>query len=146
MLTVEPQVIEQYVRPGQVRLVFRNTLSYGERSERAGEAAACAGLQEQFWQMHELLFEEQSAVWDKSGDALLALMKEFAARLPGLDRAAFAKRMDDRATLAPLKADDAEQHRRGITSQPVFEIGQQRLIGYQSFEVVQRALDAALKR
>ena len=61
------------------------------------------------------------------------------------DLTAFAKRMDDRATLAPLKADDAEQHRRGITSQPVFEIGQQRLIGYQSFEVVQRALDAALK-
>ena len=30
-------------------------------------------------------------------------------------------------------------------SQPIFEIGQQRLFGYQSFEVFQRALDAALK-
>jgi protein-disulfide isomerase len=145
VLTVEPQVIEKYVRPGQVRLIFRNVLSFGERSERSGEAAASAGQQGFFWQMHELLFEEQSAIEGKSGGALVTLMKDFAARLPGLDQAAFAKSMDERATLAALKANDAEQRRRGITSQPIFEIGEQRLFGYQSFEVVQRALDTALK-
>jgi protein-disulfide isomerase len=145
VLTVEPQVIEKYVRPGQVRLIFRNVLSFGERSERSGEAAASAGQQGFFWQMHELLFEEQSTIESKSGGALVTLMKDFAARLPGLDQAAFAKSIDDRATLAAIKAADAEQRRRGITSQPIFEIGEQRLFGYQSFEVVQRALDAALK-
>lgn len=145
MLTVEPQVIEQYVRPGQVQLLFRNTLNYGERSERTAEAAASAGQQGQFWQMHGLLFEEQSAVASKSGAALLQLMKDFAARLPDLDQAAFARSMDERATLAAIKAGDAEQRRRGITSQPVFEIGQQRLFGYQSFDVFQRAIEAALK-
>jgi protein-disulfide isomerase len=145
VLTVEPQVVEQYVRPGKVRLIFRNVLSYGERSERTGEAAASAGQQGQFWQMHELLFEEQSAIESKSGDALLQLMKDFAARLPGLDQAAFAKSMDERATLAAIKAADEEQRRRGITSQPIFEIGEQRLFGFQSFEVLQRAIEAALK-
>ena len=145
MLTVEPQVIEKYVRPGQVRLIFRNVLSFGERSERAGEAAASTGQQGQFWQMHELLFEEQSAIESKSGGAPVTLMKDLAARLPGLDQAAFAKSMDERATLAALKANDAEQRRRGITSQPIFEIGEQRLFGYQSFEVMQRAIDTALK-
>ena len=58
---------------------------------------------------------------------------------------AFAKSMDDRAMLAALKSDDAEQQRRGISSQPIFEIGQQRLFGFQSFEVLQRAIEAALK-
>jgi protein-disulfide isomerase len=145
VLTVEPQVIEQYVRPGKVQLVFRNVLSFGERSERSGEAAASAGQQGQFWQMHKILFEEQSAISSKSGGALVTIMKDFAARLPGLDQAAFAKSMDERATLAALKAADAEQRRRGITSQPIFEIGQQRLLGYQSFEVLQRAIEAALK-
>lgn len=145
MLTVEPQLVEQYVRPGQVQMIFRNTLSYGDRSERSGEAAASAGQQGFFWQMHEILFEEQDEIASKSGAALVALMKEYAARLPGLDHAAFAKSMDDRATLAALKADDAEQQRRGINSQPIFEIGQQRLFGFQSFEVMQRAIEAALK-
>jgi protein-disulfide isomerase len=145
VLTVEPQVIEQYVQPGKVKLVFRDVLNHGDRSERSSEAAASAGIQGQFWQMHELLFEEQSAIFGRSGGGLLQLMKDFAARLPGLDQAAFAQSMDTRATLAALKAADAEQRRRGITSQPIFEIGQQRLVGLQSFETLQRALDAALK-
>lgn len=145
MLTVEPQVIEQYVRPGKVRLLFRDILDFGEQSERASVAAASAGRQGQFWQLHKILFDEQSNVFGKSGDALVALMKEFAARLPGLDQAAFAKSLDDPAILAAIKAAVDEHRKRGITSRPVFEIGQQRLFGYQSFEVMQRAIDAALK-
>ncbi len=145
MLTVEPQVIEQYVRPGKVRLIFRNVLSYGERSERTGEAAVSAGVQGQFWPMHELLFEQQSAVERASGGALLRLMLDYGARLEGLDQAAFARSMNERAPLAALKAADAEQRKRGITSQPILEIGEQRLFGLQSFEGLQRVIEAALK-
>ncbi len=145
MLTVEPQVIEQYVRPGKVKLVFRAVLNFGERSERTSEAAASAGLQGQFWPLHALLFEEQAAVERVSGNALLQLMLDFGAKLPGLDQAAFAKSMNDRATIGALKAADAEQRKRGITAQPIFEIGTQRLLGLQSFAVLQQAIEAAAK-
>lgn len=145
MLTVEPQVIEQYVRPGQVKLVFRTVLSYAERSERTAEAAVGAGLQGQFWQMHELLFTEQGQVEHVSGGALLRLMLDFGAKLPGLDQAAYAKGLNERAAIAALKATDADQRKRGITSQPIFEIGEQRLFGLQSFEGLQRVIEAALK-
>lgn len=145
MLTVEPQVIERYVQPGQVRLVFRNVLSFGERSERTGEAAVSAGVQGQFWPMHERLFAEQPAVERAGGGALLQLLLDFGARLPGLDQAAFAQSMNERTPLAALKAADAEQRKRGITSQPILEIGEQRLFGLQSFEALQRAIEAALK-
>ena len=145
MLTVEPQVIEQYVRPGRVKLVFRDVLSLSERSERTSEAAVSAGLQGQFWPMHELLFAEQGQVERVSGGALLQLMLDFGAKLPGLDQAAFAQSMNGRATLAAIKAADAEQRKRGITSQPIFEIGEQRLFGLQSFEGLQRAIEAALR-
>ena len=145
MLTVEPEVIEAYVRTGKVQLVFRDVLNHGERSERTSEAAASAGRQGQFWPMHALLFEEQAAVERVDGDALLKLMLDFGAKLPGLDRAAFERSMNARMPLAALKAADAEQRRRGITSQPIFEIGTQRLAGLQSFEVMQRAIEAALK-
>lgn len=145
MLTVEPEVIERYVRPGRVRLVFRDVLNHGERSERTSEAAVGAGLQGQFWAMHEILFAEQQAVWGASGDGLVALLRDFAARLPGLDQAVFARVMRERPALAALKAADAEQRKRGITSQPIFEIGGQRLAGVQSFDAMQRAIETALK-
>ena len=145
MLTVEPEVIEAYVRTGKVQLVFRDVLNHGERSERTSEAAASAGRQGHFWPMHALLFEEQPAVWATSNDGLIGLLLGYAARLPGLDQVTFAQSLQGRATLAALKATDAEQRKRGITSQPIIEIGTQRLVGLQSFEVMQRAIEAALK-
>jgi protein-disulfide isomerase len=146
VLTVEPQVIERYVRPGAVRLVFRDVLNHGERSERTSEAAIAAGLQGQFWQMHELLFNEQDTVAATSLSEQVALLKTFAARLRGLDQAAFAAQLDARAALPALKAADADQRRAGIAAQPIFQIGTQRLIGFQSIDAISRALDAALRR
>ncbi len=145
MLTVEPQVIERYVRPGKVRLVFRAVLNHGERSERTAEAAVAAGLQGQFWQLHEVLFNEQDTVAATGVGGQVALLKTFAARLPGLDLAAFGAQLDSRAALPALKAADAEQRKAGITSQPIFQIGTQRLVGFQSIDTIGRALDAALQ-
>jgi protein-disulfide isomerase len=145
VLTVEPQVIERYVRPGAVRLLFRDVLNHGERSERTSEAAIATGLQGQFWQMHELLFNEQDTIAATAPGELVALSRSFAARLDGLDGATFASQLESRAALPSLKAADAEQRKRGINSQPIFQIGTQRLVGYQSIEAMARALDAALK-
>ena len=139
---VEPSIIESYVRPGQVKLVFRDVLNHGERSLRASEAAACAGRQGQFWQMHNLLFENQSAIRGTGNAGLIDLMLGFAAQLEGLDQTAFTQCLDDGATLAALQAADAEQRTRGITVQPIFEIGERRIIGSQAFETFAAAIDA----
>lgn len=143
MLTVEPKIVESYVRAGQLKLVYRDVLNHGERSLRSSEAAACAGRQGQFWQMHKLLFENQSAIWSTGNDGLIDLMLGFAAQLTGLDQAAFAQCLHDRTTLAALQAADAEQRTRGITVQPIFEIGEQRIIGSQAFEIFTAAIKAA---
>jgi protein-disulfide isomerase len=146
VLTVEPELIEAYVRDGRVKLVFRDVLNHGERSERASEAAACAGRQGKFWEMHASLFEKMSETWGASGsDALLALMKQRAAEIEGLDQADFAQCVDGRETLAQLKAADAEQRERGIITQPILEIGGQRIVGNQAFEVFAQAIEAAAK-
>ena len=146
MLAVEPQIIEQYARPGRVKLVFRAVLNHGERSVRASEAAACAGLQGQFWQMHNILFQRQPEI-PRGGDALVAGLQQFAASLPGLDHAAFATCLTERTTLEHVQATDAEQRQRGIRSQPTFEIsgpgGTQRLVGLPSVAALSAALDKA---
>lgn len=146
MLAVEPQVIETYVKPGKVKLVFRDVLNHGERSVRTSEAAACAGQQDRFWDMHTILFETQDTTWATSNDGLLALMRTHAKTLAGLDEGAFDRCMTERTTLKALQAADAEQRKRGINSQPIFEIAGQRLVGVQPFEVMAQRIEAALKR
>lgn len=129
MLTEEPVLIEEYVRAGKLKLVFRDVLNHGERSVRAHEAAACAGRQSQFWSMHEVLFRDQPETWATENAGLLDLMKKKAATLPDLDQADFGACLDQRQTLARIQATDAEQRKRGINTQPIFEIGTQRWIG-----------------
>lgn len=147
MLAVEPQIIEQYARPGRVKLVFRAVLNHGERSVRASEAAACAGLQGQFWQMHNILFQRQPEIPRGGGDALVAGLQQLATSLPGLDQAVFATCLTERTTLEHVQATDAEQRQRGIRSQPTFEIsgpgGTQRLVGLPSVAALSAALDKA---
>ena len=147
MLAVEPVIIDKYVRQGQVKLVFRAVLNHGERSIRTSEAAACAGLQGQFWQMHELLFQRQRDVPRGDGDAIVAGMQQFASALPDLDQAAFSTCMTERTTFQHVQATDAEQRTRGIVRQPIFDIsgpgGTQRLVGLPSVEALSAALDKA---
>ena len=145
MLAVEPEIIDKYVRQGQVKIVFRAVLNLGEGSVRAAEAAACAGQQGQFWQMHRLLFQRQQEI--PRGDAAVAGLQQFATALPGLDQAAFGTCLKERATLQHVEATDAEQRQRGITSQPIFEIsgpgGTARQVGLPSVEALSAALDKA---
>jgi len=147
VLTVEPEIIERYVRPGQLRLVFRAVLNHAERSVRTSEAAACAGQQGKFWEMHETLFARQDEVWGTGEGGMVDLMLTFASSIEGLEQEPFAACLNDRLTLESLRAADAEQRGRGIVFQPVFEIGERRLAGYQAIDVwapiIEEAVTAA---
>jgi protein-disulfide isomerase len=58
--TIE-QVIEQLVKPGLVRVVYRpETFVGGQFSQTAAEAALCAGKQNGFWDMHDAIYAMQS--------------------------------------------------------------------------------------
>lgn len=140
-LAVEPAIIETYVRPGRVQLVFRPVLNHGVRSLRTAQAAMCAAEQNQFWPMHQLLFEQQLELFHIPEEDLLKLMMVYAAELD-LDQSAFGMCMVQGEALARVQAFDAEQRGRGINVQPVFELNDQRLIGFQSFEVFQRTIEA----
>ena len=87
MLETEPQLKQEYVDKGQVRLVFKNfPLPSHPHSSEAAEAAECASQQGKFWEMKDLLFEK-NAEWGSGSDQ--AAMFEGYARDLGLDAAAF---------------------------------------------------------
>jgi len=143
VLTEEPVLIEEFVRTGKIKLVFRDVLNHGERSLRTHEAASCAGRQQQFWGMHEILFRDQPETWATDDAGLVGLMKKKAATLTGLNQADFAACVDQRQTLALIQSTDAEQRKRGINTQPIFEIGAQRLIGRRPIAGWREILSAA---
>lgn len=60
---------EEYVDSGKVRFVFFDLpLPQHTHSTTAAMAARCAGDQDQYWAMHDRLFEEQSD-WESVSDA-----------------------------------------------------------------------------
>jgi protein-disulfide isomerase len=112
---VFPQLRKSYVDGGLLTYAFRH-FPLGEMhplARDAGKAAQCAGQQQQFWPMHDLLFTEQQSL---SPADLLSK----AARL-GLDR----ERFDDcLAKAAPILDEDlAEGRKLGVVSTPTFFIG-----------------------
>jgi hypothetical protein len=108
-------VIENFVRTGRVKLVFRDVLNHDYRSRHSSEAAACAGRQEKFWHMHRALFDAQYDIWHAFlDDAVLVEIRNVADRVNGLDVNAWDACMRNDVTLPALLAADAEQRSRGI--------------------------------
>ncbi len=133
MLTVEPILIERYVVTGRVLYIFRPVLNHGTASLVTTVAAFCAGEQDAFWPMHELLFERQSEVATTRDADLPNLMGSYAAEL-GLTVTTFTACLEGGATRQLAENLDATPRQRGIRVQPIFEIGEIWLIGLQPFE------------
>jgi len=53
---VAPGIVEQYVKTGDVRFVFRNLAFLGDESQWAAVASSLAADQDKFWPFHDYLF------------------------------------------------------------------------------------------
>jgi protein-disulfide isomerase len=145
---VMPTVVERYVRPGKVRVAFRNLAFIGPDSEKAGHMAAAAGLQGKLFQFVDLLYRNQGAENDGWVDD--AYLRRIGAAV-GLD---VNRAMMDRnrpQTTAQLETAKAEAEQVGVKGTPtilIFEKGSaepKRLDGNDlSVGDVTEALDEAL--
>jgi protein-disulfide isomerase len=87
VLETEPQLKQNYVDKGQVRLVFKHfPLPSHPHAAEAAEAAECASRQKKFWEMKDLLFEKNDE-WG-SGSDQAAIFEGYAKDL-GLDTELF---------------------------------------------------------
>ncbi len=78
-----PDVIEQYVEPGDARLVSETMTFLGPDSVSAARADLAAGEQDRYWQYALLLFENQGA--ENSGYVTDDFLTEQAEQVEGLD-------------------------------------------------------------
>jgi protein-disulfide isomerase len=138
---VKTVVIEQYVELGRVRFVSRHFPFLGLESNRAAEAAECAGEQGRFEEYSELLLANQQSNRNAGGFAdakLIAL-----ARFDGLDEVAFETCLLDRRYVSNVEQDIADAGELGVRGTPsVFINGE--FISPANLSTVLTALDRAL--
>jgi protein-disulfide isomerase len=128
-------IVDQY--KGKVRLVYREyPLPMHEYAQKASEAALCADEQGKFWEMHEKLFENQSALTIEN-------LKSYAKGL-ALDTAKFDKCLDGgdkaKSVQASLKAGEDV----GVSGTPAFFINGRPLFGAVPAERFKEIIDAEL--
>ena len=107
-------------------------------AQKAAEAARCAGDQGKYWEMHDLLFADISAL-------SVPQLKQGATKL-GLDQAAFGQCLDSGKHQAVVQADYAGAEKLGVNSTPSLYINGRPLIGAQPYEAFKQVIDEELAR
>jgi protein-disulfide isomerase len=119
------------------RFVFRH-YAYAKihpNAELAGQAAEAAGAQGRFWEMHDLLFRNQSAL----------KMRDLTARAEALDLdlQRFQKELKAEKYLEIVRADFKTGVQNGVFGTPGIFINGIRINGATDFETLRSALDRA---
>jgi protein-disulfide isomerase len=123
----------------KVRWVFRHfPLDFHAQAEKAGEAAACAGEQGKFWEMHDLL-------WENSAQLQVADLKAHAATL-GLDAASYGQCLDSGRHAGLVEADLRAGQGYGVSGTPAFFVNGRPLVGAQPFDAFAQVIDDELQR
>ena len=134
-----PSVLDELLKkyPDKVRLVFKHIpLPMHPRSPLAHEAALAAGEQGKFWQMHDLLFANQSRLTPEDLD-------RYAGHLQ-LDVARFRRALENHDYRPIVSRDAAEAAALGVNATPTFFINGRRLLGAQTFKTLEGLVEDLL--
>jgi len=120
-----------------MKFVFRNfpLTTVHPHAERAAEAAEAAGAQGKFWEMHDLLYENQQALEDED------LMKY--AAWADLDINRFVRDMREGRYLNRIREDFLSGTRSGVNGTPTFFINGFRHDGSWDLITLMTAIEEA---
>ena len=123
----------------KVRIVFKHLpLRMHSRAPMAHAASEAANSQGKFWEMHDLIFENQR---DLSEAAYL----RYAGQI-GMDVDQFKKDMVSASVKARVDADAAEAAKLGVTGTPGFFVNGYFLSGAKPFSEFKRVIDEQIAK
>ncbi|MDE2399649.1 MAG: DsbA family protein [Patescibacteria group bacterium] len=143
----EETIRSTYVQTGSVQFVYRDFAFLGPESDRAAQAARCAGDQGKFWEYHDYLFTHQSG--ENQGAFADPSLKSFAKNL-GLNSATFNGCLDAGKYVQVINDAKNEGGTAGVTGTPKgFILVGGKVVdtidGAEPFTTVKTKLDSALK-
>jgi protein-disulfide isomerase len=114
-----PSVVDQFVRPGKLKLVYRGIAIIGPNSVKGLRAVFAAGQQNKLWNFSDAMYEmqgEENSGWI-TNEAILA-----AARASGANGAAILKASPSKAVTAQLRLAATEAQTYQVQGTPTFVI------------------------
>jgi protein-disulfide isomerase len=138
-----PELKAKYVVTGKIKFVYQDFAFLGPDSNTAAEASHCAADQNMFWQYHDYLFSNQGA--EGSGWAAADHQKQFAAAV-GLNTAQFDQCLDSGKYKQEVLDETAAGRSYGVTGTPTVFINGTPIVGNQSVQQFEQAIDSALAK
>ena len=142
---VIPQLINDYIKTGKVKLVYKDFQFLGADSQTAGlaEHAVWEVAPDKFYQWHKAMYDNQdgeNSGWGSKAD-ILALTKSL-----GIDSTKVDQLMTSKANeyQQAMDADKSEGGSFGVSGTPSYIVGKQLVVGAQPYLVVKAAVDQAL--
>jgi protein-disulfide isomerase len=135
--TTLKEVMKRY--GDKVRLVFRQfpLTSIHQNAQKAAEASLCAAEQKRFWEMHDLVFQNQNSLGEED-------LRDRASKL-GLDTAAFSACLASSRYGAIVHEDIRAGTAAGTDGTPTLFINGRFLSGVRPLEEIAAIIDEELK-
>lgn len=123
---------------GKIKFVYRDfpLTSIHPFAFRAAEASECAEDQGKFWEMHDILFQNQHALDLDSINGYAQTM--------GLDLEQFNECMDSRKYVGEISKDREDGRVAGVNSTPTFFINGQKYVGAPPVDQFRQIINAQL--
>lgn len=141
------QLNEEYVKTGKVKLAFRHypLTSIHPNAQKSGEAAECANEQGKFWDYHDLLFKNQEAWSQLSGEAITTAFTDYAGEL-SLNTEQFRTCLETDKFQQAVVDDTTAGTNVQVDGTPTFFINGYRIVGAVPYAEIKQAIEDALKK
>ena len=133
-----PELVRDYVAPGQLRIEFRGLAFLGPDSELALRTALAAGEQNRLWDVVHLLYANQGG--ENAGWVTADLLDRIATAVPGLERDLMLDQRWTPRVERELHAASRAAERDRVTGTPSFLAGP---TGGELEPIMLSSLDAA---
>lgn len=143
-----PALLDEYVRPGKVKIEFRGLRFLGPDSEKALRLVLSAAEQDKAWTVLELLFANQGE--ENKGWVTDALLRQIGEAVEGLDVERMLAGTDAPAIDAGMEKAETQGQSDGVRGTPSFFVVREGVpphqleLGSLDVSAFRPALDAAL--
>jgi len=140
-------ITETYITNGQVYFISRSVGSMltPTPSPRLAEAAYCAGDQGKYWEFHDLVYANQTAIYSGPNVPIDRYLQAFGEEL-SLDMDAFDACLDERKYQDRTQQDQLDAVQSGVKSTPSFLINGRLVVGNRPTSEFQSLIEAALSK
>lgn len=116
-----PALVDEYVRPGKVKVVYNGLAFISEDSVEALQAVESARKQTKLWNLTDLVYHNQGA--EGSGWVTDDFLRSLGEAVPGLDVDAMMDGRESPEVTSAMAASQQAAVTAGINSTPTFQVG-----------------------